>query len=409
MSAGHSKSVADPLNRDANIALNKESAKLRWLYYINFKVVLLFFTLRICRLRVERAGYTIRVWRERYKRDMKRFRHTLIALAALAAGVPGLRMQAQYGRSVYNFLEIPTSAHVFALGGTNVALIDDDITLVDQNPALLGQEMDMQLGFSYMLHMQTSNFASVRFGMAAGERGAWAAGIRYLNYGSFRQTEADGTEGGSFKPQDIVFEGSYSHDFTDRLRGGINMKMVYSNYEIYSAFAMAADVGVNYYNEEKDLSLSLVFKNMGGQLKRFDKSYDRLPFDIQAGYMQSLGTSPISIGITATNLVRWKMPYYSHKKDSEEIELKQNFISNLFRHLIFGLQYSNEKFYLALSYDYKTATDMATFQRNFFSGFKVGLGLKVKSFAFGVAYAMPHKSASNLMVNLTTDLWELTH
>lgn len=37
------KEVADPLNRDANIALNKESAKLRWLYYINFKVVLLFF------------------------------------------------------------------------------------------------------------------------------------------------------------------------------------------------------------------------------------------------------------------------------------------------------------------------------------------------------------------------------
>lgn len=330
-------------------------------------------------------------------------------IAVVAAMVVSLSAHSQYGRSVYNFLDIPTSAHAFALGGTNISVIDDDITLVDQNPALLGPEIDMQLGFSYMLHLNSANFASVRYGMAAGERGAWAAGIRYLNYGSMRATEADGTETGKFTPQDVVFEGTYSHDFTDRLRGGINMKMIVSSYESYSAFAMAADVGINYYDEEKDMSLSLLFRNMGGQLKRFNKSYDRLPFDIQLGYMQALGSSPISLSITATNLVRWKMPYYGHDKDSGQIELKHNFGSDLFRHLIFGLQYSNEKLYIALSYNYKTRTDMATFQRNFLSGFSLGMGLKVKSFAFGIAYAMPHKSASNLMLNLSTNLYELLH
>lgn len=338
--------------------------------------------------------------------SLRLYASVFIAVASMGAAAP---LCAQYGRSVYNFLEIPTSAHAMALGGTNLCVIDDDISLADQNPALLGPEIDMQLGFGYRLQLNTANFASVRYGMAAGERGAWAAGIRYLNYGSFTQTEADGTAGGTFTPQDVVFEGTYSHDFTDRLRGGINMKMIYSAYEEYSAFAMAADVGINYYDEEKDMSLSLVFRNMGGQLKRFNKAYDRLPFDIQLGYMQALGTSPVSISITATNLVRWKMPYYSHKKDSEQIELKDNFGSNLFRHLIFGLQYQNEKFYMALAYNYKTATDMATYQRNFLSGFSLGLGLKVKSFAVGVAYAMPHKNANNLMLNLSTNLYELLH
>ncbi len=340
---------------------------------------------------------------------MNRFRHSLAALAAVTACATAFTAEAQYGRSVYNFLDIPTSAHAFALGGTNVSVIDDDISLIDQNPALLGPEIDTQLGFSYMMHMQTANFASVRYGMAAGERGAWAAGIRYLNYGSITQTEPDGSVSGSFTPQDIVFEGTYSHDFTDRLRGGMNLKMIYSNYESYSAFAVAADIGVNYYDEERDMSLSLVFRNMGGQLKRFDKAYDRLPFDIQLGWMQALGASPFSLSITATNLVRWKMPYYDHKKDSEQIELKDGFVSNLFRHLVFGLQYSNEKFYMALGYNYKTRTDMSAYQRNFLPGFSLGLGLKVKSFAFGVAYSMPHKSASNLMLNLSTNLYELTH
>lgn len=324
-----------------------------------------------------------------------------LCLAAISAA------RAQTGRSAYNFLEIPTSAHAFALGGTNITLIDSDISLTDQNPALLGPEIDRTLGVSYMLYMQTSNFASARFGSYAGDHGAWAAGIRYLNYGSMTQTDPDGTTGGTFTPQDIVFEGTYSHDITDRLRGGINMKMIYSSYEKYTAFAMAADVGINYYDEEKDMSLSLVFKNMGGQIKRFDKAYDRLPFDIQLGWQQALGTSPFQLAITATNLVRWKLPYYSHKKDSEEIELKQNFGSNLFRHLIFGLQYQTEKFYLGLAYNYKTRTDMASFQRNFLSGFSLGLGLKASAFSFGVAYAMPHKSASNLMLNLSMNIWEL--
>lgn len=316
---------------------------------------------------------------------------------------------AQLGRSAYNFLEIPTSSHAYALGGTNITLIDDDITLADQNPALIGQEIDTQLAFGYMLYMGTANFASARYGMAAGEHGAWAAGIRYLNYGSITQTDATGMEGGTFTPQDIVFEGTYSHDFTYRLRGGINLKMIYSNYEKYSALALAADVGINYYNEEKDLSLSLVFKNMGGQLKRFDKAYDRLPFDIQLGYQQSLGHSPVQLSITARHLTRWKLPYYTHKKDSEEVVLKDNFISNFFRHLVFGLQYTNDRLYLAISYNHKMSTDMATYHRNFFSGFTVGAGLKVKSFALGVTYAMPHKSASNLMLNLSTNIWDLIH
>ena len=317
--------------------------------------------------------------------------------------------KAQYGRSAYNFLEIPTSAHAYALGGTNITLIDSDITLADQNPALIGQEIDTQLAFSYRMYLSQANFASVRYGMAAGERGAWAAGIRYLNYGSITMTDANGTEGGTFTPQDIVFEGTYSHDFTYRLRGGINFKMIYSNYENYSAVALAADLGINYYNEEKDLSLSLVFKNMGGQVKRFDKAYDRLPFDIQMGYMQSIGHSPFYISLTAFHLNKWKLPYYSHDKESNETILKSNFFSNLMRHLIIGLQYSNEKLYFGLAYNYKMSTDMATYQRNFLSGFTLGAGLKVKSFAFGVSYALPHKGASNLMLNLSTNIWDLLH
>lgn len=341
---------------------------------------------------------------------MKNIPTIILIIFSFLAVAQASRVYAQGGKTAYSFLEIPSSSHAYALGGSGIAVIDNDISLTDQNPALLGPEIGKSVGFSYMHYMASSNFAGARFGMAAGERGAWAFGMRYLDFGTIQGYLPDGSVGESFRPSDIVFEGTYSHDFTDRLRGGINMKMIYSHYEAYSAFAMAADLGLNYYNEEKDLSFSIVMKNAGGQLKRFDTAYDHLPFDLQLGYMQALGYSPFSLSITATHLTRWKLPYYAHSSNSSEYkeEYKDSFGSNLFRHLIFGLQYSpSEKFYIAAGYNYKTRTDMSTYQRNFLSGISAGIGLNVKSFKLGVSYAQPHKSASTVMLNLSCDLDEL--
>lgn len=332
------------------------------------------------------------------------------AIFLMASGA--FHASAASGTSSYDFLNIPTSSHAYALGGSGIAVIDDDVSLADQNPALLGPEIEKQVNFSYMHYMGAGNFAGVRYGQGAGENSAWAVGMRYLNYGSLTEYDPSGIAGGNFSPSDIVFEGSYSRDISSRWRGGVNLNLIYSHYHIYSAFAVSVDLGVNYYDDEHDLSFSVVVKNAGGQLKRFDKAYNRLPFDVQLGYMQGLGQSPFSLAITARHLTHWKLPYYTHPKDSDGDEqvLKSTFFSNFFRHLTFGLQYApSEKLYLALAYDYKKATDMSTYQRNFFSGFSVGAGLRVRSFGIGVSFGMPHKSATTLMLNLNCNFAELLH
>lgn len=323
-----------------------------------------------------------------------------------------LALCAETGSTSYDFLNIPTSARAYALGGTATALVTEDVSLADQNPALLGPEIETQVSVGYMHYLGSGNFASVRFGKGAGENSAWAAGIRYLNYGSMTQFDQGGIAGERFTPSDIVFEGSYSRDISEHWRGGVNLNLIYSHYDVYSAFAIGVDLGVNYYDDEHDLSFSFLLKNAGGQVKRFHETYNRLPFDIQIGYMQGLGNSPFSLAITARHLTRWNLPYYTHPKDAEgdAQELKSTFISNFFRHLTFGLQYSpSDKFYIALAYDYKTRTDMSAYARNFLSGFSVGTGIRVKSFGFGVAYAMPHKSGSTLMLNLNCNIADLLH
>lgn len=330
----------------------------------------------------------------------------IAALLCLACAVPAW---GQTGRTAYDFLTIPSSSHAYGLGGVNIAVIDDDVNLAEQNPALLGPEIGRQVSFGYMHWLGSANFAGARYGMAAGEHGAWGAGIRYLNYGTMTGYDHTGMETGTFTPSDIVVEGSYAHDFNDRLRGGINLKGGYSNYEQYTAFALAVDLGVNYYNPERDLSLSLVLKNMGGQLKRFEEHYDRLPFDVQLGWMKGFGDTGFSFGITAWHLTKWELPVYEHTDAGlQELKIKNSFGRNLFRHLVFGAQYApSERFYIDLGYNYKTRTDMSAYQRNFLSGFSAGLGFKARAFTAGIAAAMPHKGGATVLLNLSLGIGAL--
>ncbi|MDE6553346.1 MAG: type IX secretion system protein PorQ [Muribaculaceae bacterium] len=328
-----------------------------------------------------------------------------LALAGLTVLSGAATAHGQLAANAYSFLEVSSATHALGLGGHAIAAVGTDPMMVDQNPALLGPEIGRVAALSYMRYFGSSNFAAARFAHSAGERGAWGVGVRYLDYGSIDGYTPDGSFTGSFKPQDIAVEGTYSHDFSDRLRGGINAKLIYSNYEDYTAVALAADLGINYYDEEKDLSLSAVIKNAGGQVKRFNEEYDHLPFDVQLGYMQGLANGPFSLSITAHHLTHWKLPYYKHDTnagtDGSTEEEEYKFVPTFFRHLTFGLQYSpSDLFYVVLGYNYKTRGDMGTYQRNFLSGFSLGLGLNVKDFGIGVSFSQPHKSATTLGLNL---------
>ncbi len=338
-------------------------------------------------------------------------RQTLPFILALAfAVVPAARADAQTSGTAYNFLDVSQSSKIYGLGGLNISLVDDDLMSASQNPALLGPEMSGQVGIDYMRYMGGSNFAGVRYAHSSGERGAWSAHVRYFGYGAMDERNEFGEIIGSFSPKDVAFGGSYSHDFNERLRGGIDLSLIYSGYADYTAFAISTNLGINYYDPDKDLSLSAVVANAGGQIKRFTDVYSRLPFDIRLGWSQSFGSFPVRFSITAWNLTKWNLPYYATGDGTaeDEGEMKEGFGSNLFRHLIFGADLiSSDNFYIGIGYNYKTRTDMSTYKRSFLSGFSLGAGLRVKNFGVGLALSQPHSGATTLMVNLTCNLQEL--
>lgn len=324
----------------------------------------------------------------------------------LQVAVMGL--SAQENNSAYNWLNITSSSKIYGLGGLNISLVDDDLATADQNPALLGAEMSGQVVLNYMHYVGGSNFAGFKYAHSSGERGAWSAHLQYFGYGSIKETLPDGSIIGDFSPKDVSFGGTYSHDFTDRLRGGIALKFLYSGYADYTAFALSTDIGLNYYDPDNDMSLSVVMANLGGQIKRFDEAYDRLPFDIRLGWSKSFTNFPVRLSVTAWNLTKWKLPYMDNGDGTVQPEIKESFSSNLFRHLVFGADLiSSPNFYLGIGYNYKTRTDMATYQRSFLSGWSLAGGLNARNFSVGLAFAQPHTGATTIMLNLNLNLNDL--
>ncbi|MDO4512164.1 MAG: type IX secretion system protein PorQ [Bacteroidales bacterium] len=337
-----------------------------------------------------------------------RYISLVVALAATIAAT------AQDGTTAYQFLNVSPSAHVYGLGGHNITLIDDDINLVEQNPALLGPEFDHQVGVNYMKYIGSTNFMGARYGQGINEHSAFAVGIQYYGYGNMTETDPEGTVLGKFSASDINFNVTYSHDIATNIRGGITLKYLYSKYGDFSAGAIAADLGVNVYNPESELSLSLVAKNLGGQVKKFNGTHDskdRLPWDIQIGYSQRFGTSPFRLHITAYNLRKWSLPYYEpadKNNTNSDLVKKESFGSNFMRHLVLGLEFlPNDNMYVGIGYNHKVRTDMSRYQRGMLSGLSLGAGMKVKAFGFGIALAQPHTGATTFMLNLNTTLGEL--
>ena len=313
--------------------------------------------------------------------------------------------------TAYNFLSVPSSSHVYGLGGHNLTIIDDDINLVEQNPSLLGTEYDHQVGINYMRYIGDTNFAGLRYGQGVSEHGAMAVGVQYFGYGNIQGAALDGTKTGTFTASDMAFSLTYSHDMSSRFRGGITVKYLYSKYETYTAGTVAADLGVNYYDPDHEFTASLVAKNLGGQVKKFTEFKDNLPWDIQVGVSKMLGHAPLRLHITAYELTRWNSPYYKIEdvnNPNSGLIKKDSFGSNLLRHLVFGVDVlPTDNIYLGIGYNYRTRTDMATYKRDFMSGLSVGAGLKVRAFGIGAAFARPHTGASTFMFNLTTSIGEL--
>ena len=305
---------------------------------------------------------------------------------------------AQGGESAFNFLRLPYSSRVAALGGSNISVIDDDLSLSMHNPALLINATDKTLDLSFMTYMSGSKVAGAAFNKTFGERSAGAVAARYVDYGKFEGYTPDNIFTGTFRAMDIELDFIYSYLLSERWSGGVAGKFIYSQYESLNSLAIGVDLGLNYYDPDHDFSASLTFKNLGGQVMTFEEKHEIMPIDIQLGLTKRLAHAPILLSATLTDLHRWKSTHFYNADGC-----KDNFGELLLKHITLGADILiGDNFYASVGYNYRTSRELSTGKG--LAGFSLGAGLHINKVKFSASYSKLHVSSSSLLFNIAYSL-----
>ncbi|MBR4898613.1 MAG: type IX secretion system protein PorQ [Prevotella sp.] len=297
---------------------------------------------------------------------------------------------AQESQTVFNFLRLPVSAHVAALGGDNITIQEDDATLVFHNPALVNNVADKTLNLNMMTYMEGSVTASASFLRAAGERGTWGVSGRFINYGEMKEMNTVGEQTGTFNAKDIALGGTFAYALSDHFSGGITGKLTGSYIGQYNSLAACVDLGLNYYHAETEWSVSAVARNLGGQLTAYEDDFERMPLDLQLGVTKRLVGSPLRFSATLVRLNDWQY--------------------GIGKHLVLGADLLlGQQFYLAAGYNALRATEMKISsgdegESSHGAALSFGGGITLERFKLHVAYAKYHVSSTSLLVNISYSL-----
>jgi len=310
----------------------------------------------------------------------------------------------QAGTGVYQFLDLPVSSRLAALGSINVSLHDNDINFAFQNPALLTSETNNTIGLNMANYLADIKFGSAVYGKNFGTKNYFAIGIQYIDYGLFKQTTEQNEILGTFTAKDMALYLMYGRPITNRITIGATLKPIYSVYETYTSYGAAVDAGVSYNDSASLFSAGLVLKNMGTQLKGYysedgAQHLEPLPFDIQLGISKKFLHAPLRFSVTLDNLQQWDLSYQSTNQPTDNLTgtstiKKIGAVDMAFRHVILAAEFVPSKnFYLTVAYNDRRQQEMAM------SGFKSGAGFSfgggIKLYKFHVGFGMTQFQVGN--------------
>ena len=295
--------------------------------------------------------------------------------------------------SGYGYLELPVTARALALGGTSISVVDPEVSLAEQNPALLCPEMSGQLALCYTRYQSDVNMGYAAYCGRFMSAGAWSVGMRYIDYGDFSGYDEQGISTGAFGVKDMSLQGAVEYPVNDKLHIGMQAKLLYSSYESYSAFALGVDLGMNYYDEATGNALSLTVTNLGGQLKAlYEERRESLPAQVNAGWTRQLAHLPFCISVTACRLLDWDDDYRDGNGDEHTFKTSEQVLN----HLIFGLEWTAaDNVWLAASYNYRNQR-LFSGQGGFLRGIALGAGVSYRKVSVQAGFASAHAGSNTL-------------
>ena len=307
------------------------------------------------------------------------------------------------GDNIYEFLNLTHSGLVSSLGGSNVSIYNNNLNLAYHNPALLNSEMDKTLALNYVNYFAGINYGLAMYSKSFAGTGNFAAGLTYLNYGSFTETDASGIITGSFSAAEYAFPVIYSRQIDSLFTVGIIFKPVLSHLEKYTSFGFAFDFGASWHNRSNLFSAGVVIRNAGYQVTTYaGEPRQKLPFEIQAGLSQRLAHAPFRFSLTLKHLEKFDLTHQYESDLSEDTDpVSSVFFENLLRHVVLGAELIPHKnFYFSGGYNYQRRSELKVDSKVSTVGFSWGFGINTSWMDIEFGRATFHLAGSSNHISL---------
>ena len=315
------------------------------------------------------------------------------------------------GETIYNFLNVPTSARQAALGG-KILNINNDVNQPIWNPSIISNKIDNQFSINYLNYLADINFASISYAHMINRKiGTFHSSLSYVNYGKFIEADEQGNETGTFKASDLAVTIGYAYNIAwSDFYIGSNVKIINSVIENYSSFGVAFDAGIYYYNDNEPYSFTIVLRNFGSQITTYDGRREKLPFTIDLGASYKLENVPLQWYFTIDNLQQWDISESNPSNavtdlEGNTINEKISLFNNAIRHVIIGAEFFPESsFNLRLGYNFRRAKELQLVNKRTFAGFSAGFGLKMNRLKLNYAFTKYHPVSNTSTFSLLIDL-----
>jgi hypothetical protein len=328
-----------------------------------------------------------------------------------------LKANAQIGgQNIYRFLNLPNSARVLALGGSSIAIRDDDVNMAYQNPGLINSSMANRASLTFVDYFSGINFGNAAYAFNIKSAGTAAVSIQYINYGKFDLTDNTGAINGEFTAGEYCINTGFARKIDTLFNVGVNLKTIFSNLETYNSFGMALDLGASYMSKDKLFEASILVKNFGYQFKSYTTgNRESLPTELQFGLSKKLKHVPLRFSLVATNLQQPNLTYNDPAKPEQSIDpitgdtvINKIGIGNkIMRHAIFGAEFNISKsIAFRIGYNYQRRQELKVDTRLGTVGISWGLGIKIYKFSISYARSAYHLAGSPNQVTLSAKLSE---
>ena len=305
--------------------------------------------------------------------------------------------------STLSSLQYSSMPRTASLGMDYLALLDDDAAVGFDNPSLLRGCMAHTGVLSVMPLVGGSMMGTIGYVHPVKEHGTLAVAFNFTSYGSFRRIDEEDHEHGTFSAGDYGLQVSYGTWLNEHFSVGATMKPILSQYESYTAVAVAFDVAGSYVGADSLLVATAMLHNIGAQLSTFDDKSERLPFELEAEVSYKLRRAPFRLFMAATELQRWNLRYEdplnpttTYDPYTGQTTRQSPFVGtldNLLRHVQVGVEVTlGRSFYARMGYNYRQGAEMRGFDALSLSAFSFGIGLKLRHFEFSYAHRNYHLS-----------------